>query len=68
MSGPDIIWYTAALSMSRVVFGRVMRERELWLAAIAGGDTPEETAARFGLDLKVVEMVVRYDLDSRSAR
>ena len=64
----DIVWDLVPLHLTREVFGRVMRERELWLAAIAGGATPEETAMRFSLDLKVVETVVAHDLAERGEK
>lgn len=44
---------------SRVV---AAMEKEFCLAAIAGGDTPEEVAARYGIDLVIIEEIVREDM------
>jgi len=37
-------------------------EKEFCLVCIAGGDTPEEVAERFGIDLWIIETIVREDL------
>jgi hypothetical protein len=48
--------------MSRESMKAAAMEKEFCLAAIAGGDTPEEVAARYGIDLAIVEALVREDL------
>ena len=48
-------------------FAKIGKEiRQLCLAMIAGGDSPERAAERLGINLKLVEAMVALDMVSRS--
>lgn len=48
--------------MSRESVAVAAMEKEFCLACIAGGDTPEEVAARFGIDVAIIDTIVGEDL------
>ena len=48
--------------------GRARETRQLCLAMIAGGDSPERAAERLGINPKLVELIVLIDMIRRSYR
>ena len=44
------------------IINQANEEKELCLAHIAGGKTPEEIAGQFHIPLQIVEMIIEEDL------
>jgi len=44
------------------IISQANEEKELCLACIAGGKTPEEIAGQFHIPLQIVEMIIEEDL------
>ena len=49
-------------------FAESQRKRELFLALIAGGDTPERAAERVGIGSAFINAIILMDLASRLSR
>jgi hypothetical protein len=41
-------------------------KRQLCLAMIAGGDSPERAAERLALDIRIVDVIIALDMTRRS--